>query len=391
MTFESIRCFFGVRPTIIQAQIELAKDSVSAPGSPALLSAATKEWFENPICARFEERKPIIYAEVLDALQYDHQGLFTADTLRHVIRDMESAKTIIGQLMEADRNAVDPDEISAWFERLNFMVYAVPHEFFFNMDETGCSGYSDGREVRAIVPIDFGEPSIPVPFDRHSKCSTIMAYIAVDGFRMKPFAILDRITAEKELQYHGYDASNVTLTSQANAFLRTALFELWTTTVFLPTIEQRLLDLAYDGRVVLLIDGLGSHHTDRFLADCKTRQIDVLFLIPHASHQIQPLDLLTLGLMKQGFSASNVNGLSNPQSNKVVCMLGAWFGASAPHHNVKTFMNVGLIPYERDDRFFLRVVPEKARRVHGSDIFEGSVKPDFPPGARRPFRLPTGV
>jgi hypothetical protein len=72
-------------------------------------------------------------------------------------------------------------------------------------------------------------------------------------------------------------------------------------------------------------------------------------------------------------------------------MLEAWFGAGAPHHNVKAFMNASLIPYERDGRFFLRVVPEKARRVRGSDTFEGSARPDFPPGARRRFRLPTGV
>jgi hypothetical protein len=98
-----------------------------------------------------------------------------------------------------------------------------------------------------------------------------------------------------------------------------ALFELWAATVFLPTIEQRLPDLAHDGRVVLLMDGLESHHTSRFLAECKTPQIDVLFLIPHASDQIQPLDLLTFLLMKQGFSASKFNRLSNPQSNKVAC------------------------------------------------------------------------
>jgi uncharacterized protein YdhG (YjbR/CyaY superfamily) len=54
---------------------------------------------------------------------------------------------------------------------------------------------------------------------------------------MKPFAIVDRVTAEKELQYYGYDASNMTLTFQVDAFLATALFELWATTVFFPTIE----------------------------------------------------------------------------------------------------------------------------------------------------------
>jgi hypothetical protein len=236
---------------------------------------------------------------------------------------MESVKTIVGQSMEAERVAVNPDEISAWFERLSSMVHGVLREFLFNMDEAGCSDHSDSRDVRVIVPIDFGEPSVPVPFDRHSKHSTFVAYIAADGFRMKPFAIVDRVTAEKELQYYGYDASNVILTSQANTFMTTALFELWTTTVFFPMTEQRRLYLAYDARVVLLRDGLGFHHTDRFLVECKTRQIDILFLIPHASDQIQPLDLLTFALMKQGFSGSKFNRLSNPQSNKVVHMLDA--------------------------------------------------------------------
>jgi hypothetical protein len=178
---------------------------------------------------------------------------------------------------------------------------------FFNMDETGCSDHSDSREVRVIVPIEFGEPSVLVPFDRHSKRSTFVACIAADGFRMEPFAIVNCVTAEKELQYYGCDASNVTLTPQANAFMTSALFEFWATTVFLPTMEQRRLDLVYDGRVMLLIDGLGSHHTDRFLAECQTRQIDVLFLIPHASDQVQPLNLFTFAFMKQGFSALKFN------------------------------------------------------------------------------------
>jgi hypothetical protein len=51
---------------------------------------------------------------------------------------MESVKTIVGQPMEAERVAMNPDEISAWFERLSSMVDGVPREFLFNMDETGC-------------------------------------------------------------------------------------------------------------------------------------------------------------------------------------------------------------------------------------------------------------
>jgi hypothetical protein len=136
---------------------------------------------------------------------------------------MESVKTIIGQPMEAERAAADPDEIHAWFESLNSMVDGVPREFFFNMDETGCSDHSNGRDVRVIVPIDYREPSVPVPFGWHSKRSTLVVYIAADGFRMKPFAIVHRVTAEKELQYYGYDAYNVTLTSQANPVITITL------------------------------------------------------------------------------------------------------------------------------------------------------------------------
>jgi hypothetical protein len=304
---------------------------------------------------------------------------------------MECVKTIISQPMKAERVAVYPDEIPAWLERLNSMVDGVPREFLSKMDEIGCSDPSDSREVRVIVLIDHREPLVPVPFDRHSKRFTFVACSAADGFRMKPFAFLDRVAAEKELQYYGYDTSNVTLMSQANASMTTALFELWATAVFFPMIEQLHTDLAYDGRVIFLMDGLGFYHTGRFLAECKTRQVDVLFLIPHTSDQIQPLDLLTFAFMKQAFSASKFNRLANQQSNKVVRMLGAWFGASALHHNVDAFMNVGLTPHERNGRFFPRAATEKARRVHGSHILEGTARPDFPPGARHRFGLPTAV
>jgi hypothetical protein len=213
MTFESTARFFGVRTVIIQAQIELVKSSFGAPGRQVSLSAAAKEWLENPIRTRFEEWKPITYEAVLDSLQYDRQVVITADALRHIIQHMELVKTIIVQPMEVKRVAVDPDEISAWLEGFKYIVDSFPREFLFNMDEIGCSDHSDSREVRVIVPIDYGEPSVIAAFDRHSKRSTFMACIAADGFRMKPFAIVDCVTAEKELQYYDYDTSNVTLTS----------------------------------------------------------------------------------------------------------------------------------------------------------------------------------
>jgi hypothetical protein len=154
------------------------------------------------------------------------------------------------------------------------------------MDGIVCSDHADSREVRVIAPIDYPDPSVPVPYDRHSKLSTFAASSVADGFRMKPFTIVPRFTARKDLKYYGYEESNVVLTSQSNVFMTKAYFELSAKTVFFPTIDQRRRDLAYQGKALLLMDGLGFHHPEQFLAECAARNIEVLFVIAYAFDQL---------------------------------------------------------------------------------------------------------
>jgi hypothetical protein len=115
-------------------------------------------------------------------------------------------------------------------------------------------------------------------------------------------------------------------------------------------------------------------------------------LVPHASDQIQSLDLLTFALMKQRFSNSGSSRLHNAHSNKPVRILGAWFAASAPHHNVEAFMNVGLIPLEAQGQFYLRVDRGEARRVRGLGEMEHQIpEAPIPREARRRFDFPRGT
>jgi hypothetical protein len=114
----------------------------------------------------------------------------------------------------------------------------------------------------------------------------------------------------------------VVLASQQNAFMTTRLFELWAREVFFPVIEARRTEFQCTARVLLLLDGLGSHHADDFLAACAQRDIDVLFLVAHSSNQTQPLDLVTFALMKRQFSGSSFSRLANAQSNQLVQVLG---------------------------------------------------------------------
>jgi hypothetical protein len=93
--------------------------------------------------------------------------------------------------------------------------------------------------------------------------------------------------------------------------------------------------------------------------------------------------------MKQRHSASKFQRLTNPQSNQAVRILGAWFAASDPHHNVEAFMSLGLFPLEVSNDIFLIVDREKARQVRGWPRTSDEIlSVQLPPEAQRRTRLP---
>jgi hypothetical protein len=155
----------------------------------------------------------------------------------------------------------DGDE---WFRNLAQRVEGVPPQFIFNMDETGCSDYADRREITVLVPACFTAKSVPVPVDGNAKRSTLTACIGADGFRMRPFVIVSRVNAEKDLAYSGHDYHNVAIMSQENAFMTSSLFEIWADTVFFPSAKEQRRDLGYQGKVVFLLDGRGAHNIEKF-------------------------------------------------------------------------------------------------------------------------------
>jgi hypothetical protein len=120
-----------------------------------------------------------------------------------------------------------------------------------------------------LVPSTYEARSVRIPVDRHAKRSNLTACIAADGYRARPFVIVERHTAEMELSCYGYNGSNVTIVTQANTFMTSRLFEVCAERVFFPAVEQRCSEFIYTGKVVLLMDRLGVHHTEKFLHDCR--------------------------------------------------------------------------------------------------------------------------
>jgi hypothetical protein len=127
------------------------------------------------------------------------------------------------------------------------------------------------------------------------------------------------------------------------------------------------------------IDVLGSYHPDQFFSRCEKREINVLFLVLHASDSIQPLDAVTFAILRQRFPSSKFSRLHNLQSNQVVQVLGAWFATSARYHNVEAFLNVDLVPVEQDK------VPAFESNASTRDVWEDGEQ------LRREYPRPTSA
>jgi hypothetical protein len=68
--------------------------------------------------------------------------------------------------------------------------------FVFNIDSICYSWHIDNQEVKIVVQIDYPVPSVHIPVNDNTKRSTLTTSITSDGYRMKPFMIVDRATVE---------------------------------------------------------------------------------------------------------------------------------------------------------------------------------------------------
>lgn len=71
----------------------------------------------------------------------------------------------------------------------------------------------------------------------------------------------------------------------------------WLKTVFIPqTVPRDPLEPR-----LLILDGHGSHETLEFMWECYLANIYLLFLPPHTSHVLQPLDLMVFAALKNAY------------------------------------------------------------------------------------------
>ena len=90
-------------------------------------------------------------------------------------------------------------------------------------------------------------------------------------------------------------------TSSDNAYTTDDLGLQWLREIFIP---QTAIGLEKGEYRLLILDGHRSHCTTEFMWECHQNQIIPYYLIAHASHILQPLDLCVFSSLKRSYRAA---------------------------------------------------------------------------------------
>ena len=187
----------------------------------------------------------------------------------------------------------DSGLIKSWFMRIQETIqnYGILMEDIYNMDETSFQmGVTSTAKVICGLETKQSHAKALQPGNRE----WVTAIIAVNaaGWSLPP-QIIFAAANHQSLWYHDLP-ENYILSVSKNGWTTDELGIEWLKKVFEPSTAPRTM-----GRYRLLIlDGHGSHATAEFDRFCMEKRIIPLYMPPHSSHLLQPLDVSCFSPLK---------------------------------------------------------------------------------------------
>jgi 4-hydroxybenzoate polyprenyltransferase len=160
------------------------------------------------------------------------------------------------------------------------------------MDE---SGIMEGYGANGLVVGSAEKRSIQKKQPGSRAWTSFIECVSASGRALTPLVIFKGKTVQQQwfpIDLTPYEGWQFTATENAWTSDNTAVE--WLQKVFLPqtsTLEPRLL----------ILDGHGSHETTEFMYLCYQHNVYLLFLPPHTSHVLQPLDLSVFSSLKSHY------------------------------------------------------------------------------------------
>jgi hypothetical protein len=355
VSYQKIADMFGVAKSTVMGHAHnfaIHGNECGRVGRPPILTMEQKNALANLIMASWQAQKPLRLSDVKNILVNEWRIDLGPDRTRfyHIIDGDKRLRTIIGKPIEDVRMTVTMPQIDQYFDLLERSVTGCPAHFVFNFDEMGYHAYADRRIAKFVVPSICNDQFIYYPVSRRGKRITLLACIAADGSVMRPAVIIARKTWENEFQPRGLTAEKLAIYSQTHSFINGNIFEDWFLNTFCPDLQSRRTRYEYWGPAFLILDNCSAHHGQLFDQLCQDNQVEPIFIPPHASNQVQPLDLCFFGQVKGYISRTNDLKRVNFQSSEIAKVVSAFYKASDPCSIVKSFKNGGIsIVYDDQD------------------------------------------
>jgi hypothetical protein len=239
----------------------------------------------------------------------------------------------------------DPEKIRAWFKLVENMraKYGIDDTDFYNFDETGFQMGVISPSL--VVTRAERETKAKKVQPGNREWATVIQAVGADGWALPPFVIVQGA-------YHL--AAWYTDTGIPRDWRIATTKNGWTddetTLDWLKHFDQHTQSRRKGGYRMLVMDGHGSHSTLNFERFCKDKNIVPIYMPPHSSHLLQPLDVGCFSPLKRAYSRqiedlikANINHITKLE---FLVALKAAFFASMGDENVKGgFRGAGLVPF----------------------------------------------
>jgi len=238
----------------------------------------------------------------------------------------------------------DSKLIKAWFTRVRETIekYGILMEDIYNMDETGFQmGVASTAKVVCGSETKQSHAKALQPGNREWVTSIVA--INAMGWSLPPQIIFAAVN-HQSLWYYDLPGDYV-LSVSKNGWTTDELGIEWLQKVFEPNTAPRTI-----GRYRLLIlDGHGSHATAEFDRFCMERRIIPLYMPPHSSHILQPLDVSCFSPLKhlygQRVQEKTQNGVYSIGKENFLQIYPKVHQQALSSSNIKSgFAATGLIP-----------------------------------------------
>ena len=221
---------------------------------------------------------------------------------RVIMRDLDTA---VPQPVEDLRiEACYYDNFVQFFNKLRDMTtaYQYDRDLVINVDETTTSADTTKRTTKVLYDPNIDvRPMASVPSKQEHV--TLCCGIAASGKSLIPTFIIKNksVSVEDSLVGPQFDCGDYAIASSANGWQDAVRYLLFFDFYVLQRTFRQWLEIILlrhrqglnksDERILLIMDGHGTHTMESSVDFCRLNKIDVCFMPAHTSHILQPLDV----------------------------------------------------------------------------------------------------